>query len=41
MSLGEKDRHKLENRLRELLPIEQDDSISLMIKAWAVKGQAG
>ena len=38
MNLEKRDRQKLENRLREILPIEQDGSISLMIKAWAVKG---
>jgi ubiquinone/menaquinone biosynthesis C-methylase UbiE len=40
MNLDKKDRQKLENRLRELLPIQKDDSISLMLKAWAVKGMA-
>ena len=40
MNLKEKDRQKLENRLRDLLPIEQDGSISLLAKAWAVKGIA-
>ena len=40
MNLKEKDKQKLENRLRELLPIEPDGSISLMAKAWAVKATA-
>ena len=40
MNLDEKDRQKLENRLRELLLIKEDGSISLMVKAWAVKGTA-
>lgn len=39
MSLSESDRMKLENRLREILPIEQDGSIYLKLKAWAVKGK--
>jgi len=38
MNLKEKDKQKLQNRLREILPIEQDGSISLIAKAWAVKG---
>jgi SAM-dependent methyltransferase len=40
MSLGEKDRQNLKNKLRETLPIKQDGSISLMARAWAVKGKA-
>jgi ubiquinone/menaquinone biosynthesis C-methylase UbiE len=40
MNLREKDRQKLENRLREILPVDKDGSISLMIRAWAVKGSA-
>jgi hypothetical protein len=39
MNLKEIDRQKLNNRLREILPIEQDGSITLMAKAWAVKGK--
>jgi ubiquinone/menaquinone biosynthesis C-methylase UbiE len=34
------DRQKLENKLRETLPTEDDGSISLMARAWAVKGTA-
>ena len=41
MNLEETERLKLENRLKELLPIEKDGSISIMLKAWAVKGYAG
>jgi ubiquinone/menaquinone biosynthesis C-methylase UbiE len=40
MSLGEKDRQKLESKLRKTLPIGEDGSISLMARAWAVKGKA-
>ena len=40
MSLSQKDRQKLENKLREKLPIEENGSISLMARAWAVKGTA-
>jgi ubiquinone/menaquinone biosynthesis C-methylase UbiE len=39
MSLGEKDRQNLKNKLRETLPIGEDGSISLMARAWAVKGK--
>ena len=39
-SLSEMNKKKLENRLREILPIKQDGSISLKVKAWAVKGKA-
>jgi ubiquinone/menaquinone biosynthesis C-methylase UbiE len=38
MSLKEKDRLKLKDRLQELLPIAQDGTISMKVKAWAVKG---
>jgi len=38
MSLGEKERQNLKNKLRETLPIGEDGSISLMARAWAVKG---
>jgi len=41
MNLGENDRHKLENILRESLPIKEDGTIPLMVKAWAVKGRVG
>lgn len=37
MSLSQKDRKKLEEKLRRSLPIDGDGSISLMAKAWAVK----
>jgi ubiquinone/menaquinone biosynthesis C-methylase UbiE len=40
MNLIGKDRQKLENKLRLSLPIREDGSISLMAKAWAVKGTA-
>jgi len=40
MSLSRKDRQKLENKLRESLPVADDGSISLMARAWAVKGTA-
>ncbi len=38
--LGPGDRQKLEQKLRETLPIDQDGSISLTARAWAVKGRA-
>ena len=38
MSLNEYDKQKLKNKLVESLPINKDGSISLKIKAWAVKG---
>jgi len=38
MSLNQKDRQKLENKLRQLLPINENGSISMMARAWAVKG---
>ncbi len=37
MSLQETDRQKLEKKLREILPAAKDGSISLKVKAWAVK----
>ena len=40
MGLGEKARQNLKNKLRETLPIGEDGSISLMARAWAVKGKA-
>ncbi len=40
MSLKQKDRQKLEDQLRELLPIDDNGSISLIARAWAVKGTA-
>jgi len=38
MSLSPSDRLQLENKLRERLPIEENGSISLTARAWAVKG---
>jgi len=38
MSLKQKDRQKLETRLRESLPIDGTGSISMIARAWAVKG---
>jgi SAM-dependent methyltransferase len=38
MSLNQKDRKKLEDRLRKSLPVNDDGSISIMARAWAVKG---
>jgi SAM-dependent methyltransferase len=38
MGLSQKNRRKLEEKLRRSLPIDDDGSISLMAKAWAVKG---
>jgi SAM-dependent methyltransferase len=40
MSLNQEDRQKLEDKLRKLLPIENNGSISLSARAWAVKGTA-
>lgn len=40
MSLNLKDRQKLEDKLRETLPTEDNGSISLRARAWAVKGTA-
>ena len=40
MHLRLTDRQKLENKLRETLPIEDNGSISLRARAWAVKGTA-
>jgi SAM-dependent methyltransferase len=38
MSLDQKARRRLEDRLRGLLPLGEDGSISLTARAWAVKG---
>lgn len=40
MSLRETERQELKNKLLETLPIEKDGTISLMARAWAVKGEA-
>ena len=40
MSLSEKEKQNLKNKLWETLPIGKDGSISLMARAWAVKGKA-
>ena len=40
MSMNQKDRQKLEDKLRNSLPIDDDGSISLIARAWAVKGTA-
>ena len=40
MGLNQKDRQKLEDKLRKLLPIDGSGSISLVARAWAVKGTA-
>jgi len=40
MELSQQDRKRLENKLRETLPIQADGSITLMARAWAVKGTA-
>jgi len=40
MSLSQKDRQKLEDKLRKSLPIDHNGSISLTARAWAVKGNA-
>jgi len=40
MSLEETERQKLKNKLLETLPLEKDGTISLMARAWAVKGNA-
>jgi SAM-dependent methyltransferase len=40
MSLSQKDMQKLEDKLRKSLPIDQNGSISLTAKSWAVKGTA-
>ena len=39
-SLAQADRQRLEERLRESLPFEENGSISLIARAWAVKGKA-
>ena len=38
MSLDERDRKRLEYRLRKTLPMGYDGSIALMARAWAVQG---
>jgi hypothetical protein len=40
MSLDPKDRQKLEDKLRKSLPTDDNGSISLIARAWAVKGTA-
>ena len=40
MNLNEKDRQKLADKLRKSLPIDDSGSISMMARAWAVKGIA-
>lgn len=40
MSLSQKDRQKLEDKLQKVLPIDRNGSISLIARAWAVKGTA-
>jgi ubiquinone/menaquinone biosynthesis C-methylase UbiE len=40
MRLNQQDRQKLEYKLRQSLPIDDDGSISLTARAWAVKGTA-
>jgi hypothetical protein len=40
MGLNPVDRQKLEDKLRISLPIDDDGSISLSARAWAVKGTA-
>jgi ubiquinone/menaquinone biosynthesis C-methylase UbiE len=40
MNLTHSERGKLEDKLRQSLPIEHDGSISLLARAWAVKGTA-
>lgn len=40
MSLDQKNRQKLEDKLRKSLPIDDNGSISLIARAWAVKGTA-
>jgi len=40
MSLNPKDRQKLKDELRKSLQIDDAGSISIMARAWAVKGRA-
>jgi len=40
MSLSEEHRNALRDRIRETLPIASDGSISLIARAWAVRGRA-
>jgi len=40
MSLDQQDRQKLEDKLHEMLPIDESGSISIIARAWAVKGTA-
>ncbi len=39
MSLNEENRVALRERLRATLPIEEDGSIRLIARAWAVRGR--
>jgi hypothetical protein len=41
MSLDEGRRAILRERIRSMLPIEQDGSIRLVARAWAVQGRPG
>jgi len=41
MSFGENERQELKNKLLETLPLEKDGTISLMARAWALKGKSG
>jgi ubiquinone/menaquinone biosynthesis C-methylase UbiE len=38
MGLNQKERQKLEDKLRKTLPIDENGSISMLARAWAVKG---
>jgi len=38
--MNQKDRKKLEDKIHESLPIDDNGSISLIARAWAVKGTA-
>ncbi len=38
MSLGEKERAQLRDRIEERMPTASDGSISLVARAWAVRG---
>jgi len=40
MNLDQNSRDKLEEKLRKSLPVNEDGSISLVVRAWAVKGLA-
>lgn len=41
MSLAEEHRQELRDRIRAALPVAGDGSISLLARAWAVRGRAG